>query len=81
MALPILAALAWTRLEDQSPSGGGQAGQVYTLLQLGFLHQRASEALAMCPAPGSLPRVLEEYDPGRLAEMIEAARACKARRP
>jgi geranylgeranyl pyrophosphate synthase len=66
-ALPILAALAM----DQSQSDGRLAGQLYTVLQLGFLYQRASEALAMCPAPGSLPRVLKEYDPGRLAEMIK----------
>jgi farnesyl diphosphate synthase len=77
-ALPILAALAVDQgLEGtgyQPQSVGGQAGQLYTVLQLGVLHQRASEALARCPAPGSLPRFLDEYDPGRLVEMMRQPR-------
>jgi len=66
-ALPILAELAM----HQSQPDVRLAGQLYAVLQLGLLYQRASEALATCPALGSLPRVLEEYDPGRLAEMIK----------
>lgn len=64
--LPILAALALGGGSD-----GGLAGRLYTVLQMGFLYQRASEALARCLAPGRLPRVLQQFDPARLAEMIK----------
>jgi hypothetical protein len=73
-ALPVLAAQAvdqgLERTEYRPESVGAQAGQVYTVLQLGFLYQRAAEALARCPAAGSLLRFLNEYDPGRLVEMM-----------
>ncbi len=73
-ALPILATQAVAQgLEgtgDRRQSGDGLAGQLYTVLQLVLLYQRASEALARCPASGGLSRFLDEYDPGRLAEMM-----------
>jgi hypothetical protein len=73
-ALPILAAKAVDQgLEEtgyRPQSVGGQTGQLYTVLQLGLLYGRTSEALARCPASGKLPHFLDEYDPGRLAEMM-----------
>lgn len=74
-ALPVLAAKAVDqgveRSEYRLDSLGAQAGQLYTVLQLGILYQRTSEALARCPVAGSLARFLDEYDPSRLAEMME----------
>jgi len=74
-ALPVLAAKAVDQSVERSgyrpDSVGTQAGQLYTVLQLGLLYQRTSEALGRCPAAGSLPRFLDQYDPGRLAEMME----------
>jgi geranylgeranyl pyrophosphate synthase len=76
--LPILAAEAMQQglggAGYHPHSAEGEAGQLYTVLQLGILYERASEALARCPAPGKLSRFLEEYDPGRLAEMMEQPR-------
>jgi len=73
-ALPILAAKAVDQTLERTgyrpESVGGQAGQLYTVLQLGLLYQRTAEALARCPEAGSLPRFLNEYDPGRLVEMV-----------
>jgi geranylgeranyl pyrophosphate synthase len=72
-ALPVVAALAIDETQGGAThwqhSTEGQAGQLYSLLQLSLLHQRAAEALSRCPAPGGLGRFLEEYDPGRLVEM------------
>lgn len=74
-ALPVLAAKAVDQCVERSEyrpdSVGVQTGQLYTVLQLGLLYQRTSEALGRCPAAGSLPRFLDQYDPGRLAEMME----------
>jgi geranylgeranyl pyrophosphate synthase len=73
-ALSVLAALAvdtgLEQTEYQPQSVGRLAGDLYAVLQLGTLYQRTSEALARCPVAGSLPRFLDEYDPGRLAEMM-----------
>lgn len=80
-ALPILAAMALdpagAGAKYQPRSMGGQGGQLYTVLQLGFSYQHASEALARCPAPGGLPQVLAQYDPGRLAGMMGQAQASR----
>jgi len=74
-ALPILASKAVG--QDLEPGGyqpdsiEGQTGQLYAVLQLGILYQRTAEALAKCPAAGSLPRLLAEYDPSRLVGILE----------
>lgn len=69
-SLPILAASSVHQAPEerhhQRESIEGQTGELYTLLQLTLAHQRASEALARCPAPGNLRQFLDEYDPGRL---------------
>jgi geranylgeranyl pyrophosphate synthase len=77
-ALPILAASAVYQVPEgryyQRESIEGQTGELYTLLQISLAHQRTSEALARCPAPGNLLRFLDEYDPGRLIETVGQSR-------
>ena len=59
--LPILAALALDNAQYQPHSCEGKAGQLFALAQLQILHQRASEALARCPAAGRLTLFLDTY--------------------
>ena len=66
--LPILAALALDRTQYQPHSSEGKAGQLFALTQLQTLHRRAVEALARCPAPGSLTVFLDMYSPNQLFE-------------
>lgn len=67
-ALPILAALALDQGEYDPHSAQGQTGELYALVQLHRLHQRAAEALARCPAPGCLASFLDDYSPHHLVE-------------
>jgi len=75
--LPSLATMAMegapTRVGDESESSEGQAGQLFTMLQLALYHQQASDALARCPEPGGLPSFLDQFSPDRLADLIEKA--------
>jgi geranylgeranyl pyrophosphate synthase len=72
-ALPILAALALDQGEYEPHSAEGRAGELYALVQLQRLHQRAAEALAWCPAPGRLSSFLDDYSPGHLVEKVSRA--------
>jgi hypothetical protein len=70
-SLPILAALAMAG-GDEPPdevlvdSAEGEGGRLYALVQAELLHQVASDALALCPAPGRLSLFLDSYSTGRL---------------
>ena len=64
--LPIVAALALDEdgARDQGSvlqSPEGRAGELYTLAQVGLLHQQAVDALAHCPARGRLSLFLDAY--------------------
>jgi len=65
-SLPILAALALEQDEYKPHSAEGRTGEMYALVQLQRLHQRATDALALCPAPGRLPSFLDDYSPRHL---------------
>jgi hypothetical protein len=70
-SLPILAALAMAggdELPDEVLIGSaeGEGGRLYALVQAELLHQVASDALALCPAPGRLLLFLDSYSTGRL---------------
>jgi hypothetical protein len=64
--LPILAALALEQGEYEPHSAEGRTGELYALVQLQRLHERAAEALARCPAPGRLVSFLDDYSPRHL---------------
>jgi len=74
--LPILAALAMAD-GDQAPderliaSAEGQSGRLYTLVQVGLLHQQAVAALEDCPAEGRLTLYLDAYSIDHLVQMAE----------
>mgnify|MGYP003681899213 CR=1 FL=1 len=70
-SLPILAALAMAGgggAPDEAliDSAEGEGGRLYALVQAELLHQVASDALALCPAPGHLSLFLDSYSTGRL---------------
>jgi geranylgeranyl pyrophosphate synthase len=70
-SLPILAALAMaggSRASNKISIGTaeGEGGRLYALVQAELLHQQASDALDLCPAPGRLPLFLESYSTGQL---------------
>ncbi len=64
--LPILAALAMDGTRDGPDSAEGRAGQLYALVQIQALHERAAEGLARCRVPGRLGLFLDAYAPSRL---------------
>jgi geranylgeranyl pyrophosphate synthase len=72
-ALPTLAALALDQGEYEPHSAEGRTGELYALVQLHRLHQRAAEALARCPAPGRLSSFLDDYSPRHLVEKTSQA--------
>lgn len=65
-ALPILAALALEQGEYEPHSAEGRSGELYALVQLQRLHERAAEALARCPGTGRLASFLDDYSPRHL---------------
>jgi len=62
---------------DQAPdeelvaSPEDQGGRLYALVQIGLLHQRATAALAWCPAAGRLALFLDAYSIGHLLQVAE----------
>jgi geranylgeranyl pyrophosphate synthase len=71
--LPILAALALEQGEYEPYSAEGRTGELYALVQLQRLHERAAKALARCPAPGRLTSFLDDYSPHHLVEKTPQA--------
>jgi geranylgeranyl pyrophosphate synthase len=69
-ALPILAAQALNQQAYEPPAAEGQAGLLYTLVQLQIRHRHVVEALDRCPAAGRLSLFLEDYSPHLLIERI-----------
>jgi geranylgeranyl pyrophosphate synthase len=72
-ALPILAGQALSQQAYEPRTAEGQAGLMYTLVQLQTRHRRVVEALDLCPAVGRLSLFLEDYSPHLLFERMGQA--------
>jgi geranylgeranyl pyrophosphate synthase len=67
-ALPVVATAALDDAEYDRRSVEGQVGDLYALVRLQAYHQRATDALDRCPAPGRLPLFLDVYSTRHLVE-------------
>ena len=67
-SLPILAAQAVEGMQPGPVQEEGQAGSLYTLVQLQVFHQRAADALDQCSEAGQLSLFLDAFGTHRLVE-------------
>jgi geranylgeranyl pyrophosphate synthase len=72
-SLPIVTAQTIERMEPGSSLEQGSVGSLYTLVRLQVFHQRATEALARCPAEGRLGLFLDSYSTHRVVEKTQQA--------